>query len=183
LSIQVTNHPEVSWQGRHHDIHRQEVRLPKLRDCRQVSALSARLRRFVPLREVPVFGPEVLDGGEPSRGGGATMPANDARDANCLQVEISGYVLSKLPKAQLRPATPTYLERERFYATYFTPFCLQATVSRRTSSIVVTPFRIFCRPDSRNVIMPSSIDFLRSSSEEAPIRISSRISSVTSITS
>ena len=63
------------------------------------------------------------------------------------------------------------------------PVHVYATVSRTTSSSVVTPFRILCSPDSRSVIIPSSMARLRSSRAEAPIRISSRISSVTSITS
>jgi hypothetical protein len=36
---------------------------------------------------------------------------------------------------------------------------------------VVTPARILCSPDSRNVIMPSSIAFFLNSSDEAPIKI------------
>ena len=57
------------------------------------------------------------------------------------------------------------------------------TVSRTTSSIVVTPSAIFRRPLPRSVIMPSSIALRRSSRAEAPTRISSRSSSLISITS
>src|SRR5687767_2288138 len=57
------------------------------------------------------------------------------------------------------------------------------TVSLTTSSTVVTPSLNLQRPDSRSVIMPSSMAFLLSSIELAPIMINSRSSSVTSITS
>jgi len=57
------------------------------------------------------------------------------------------------------------------------------TVSRATSSIVVTPSMTFRRPLRRSVIMPSSTAFRLSSSDEAPTRISSRSSSVISMTS
>src|SRR5262245_56317329 len=57
------------------------------------------------------------------------------------------------------------------------------TVSLKTSSRVVTPSRSFCRPDARRVIIPFSIAFFFSSNDDAPMRISSRKSSLISITS
>src|SRR5215510_24380 len=57
------------------------------------------------------------------------------------------------------------------------------TVSRTISSIVVTPSFTLSNPLRRSVIIPSSTALRRSSSADAPTRISSRISSVTSITS
>ena len=57
------------------------------------------------------------------------------------------------------------------------------TVSRATSSIVVTPSMTLCRPLRRSVIIPSSTALRRSSSPEAPTRISSRSSSPISMTS
>ncbi len=59
----------------------------------------------------------------------------------------------------------------------------QTTVSRTTSSMEVTPSRSFCRPEPRSEIIPVSIALLRSSTADAPDRISSRTSSPTSITS
>ena len=57
------------------------------------------------------------------------------------------------------------------------------TVSRRTSSMVVIPCLIFSRPLMRRVSMPSSMAFLRSSTEFAPIMMSSRTASLISSTS
>ena len=57
------------------------------------------------------------------------------------------------------------------------------TVSLTISSIVVTPSLTFRSPLLRSVIIPSSTALRRSSSEDAPTRISSRTSSVTSMTS
>ncbi len=57
------------------------------------------------------------------------------------------------------------------------------TVSRRTSSMVVTPSLILRRPLWRRVSMPSSMALRRSSSPDAPTRISSLRESVTSMTS
>jgi hypothetical protein len=57
------------------------------------------------------------------------------------------------------------------------------TVSLTISSIVVTPSLTLRSPLLRSVIIPSSTALRRSSSEEAPTRMSSRSSSVTSMTS
>src|SRR6185503_6667580 len=57
------------------------------------------------------------------------------------------------------------------------------TVSLTISSIVVTPSFTLRSPLPRSVIIPSSTALRRSSSPEAPTRISSRSSSLTSITS
>ena len=57
------------------------------------------------------------------------------------------------------------------------------TVSRRTSSIVVMPSRIFCNPDMRRFSIPSSMALRFNSTEDAPERIMSRISSVKRSTS
>src|SRR5262249_2191172 len=57
------------------------------------------------------------------------------------------------------------------------------TVSLTTSSIVVTPSLTLRNPLPRSVIIPSSTALRRSSSADAPTRINSRNSSVTSMTS
>ena len=57
------------------------------------------------------------------------------------------------------------------------------TVSLTISSIVVTPSLTLRSPLLRSVIIPSSTALRRSSSEDAPTRMSSRTSSVTSRTS
>src|SRR6185369_6702198 len=57
------------------------------------------------------------------------------------------------------------------------------TVSLTISSIVVTPSLTLRSPLLRSVIIPSSTALRRSSREDAPTRINSRSSSVTSITS
>src|SRR5438876_9060868 len=57
------------------------------------------------------------------------------------------------------------------------------TVSRTTSSTVVTPIFTFRKPLWRSVIIPSSTALRRSSRPDAPTRISSRSSSAISITS
>ena len=130
---------------------------------------------------MPAVSPATPDGVAVMRGDAATMPVNDDGSDENSQIEISNYALSSLPMEAIWLSKLKALTRERFCVTYVHPF--QATVSRRTSSMVVTPFRIFCSPESRSVIMPSSTDFFLSSSEDAPIKISSRISSVISITS
>src|SRR5262249_48806844 len=56
------------------------------------------------------------------------------------------------------------------------------TVSRRTSSTVVTPPLIFSRPLMRSVSMPSSSAFLLISTAVAPTMIRSRMPSVISMT-
>lgn len=58
-----------------------------------------------------------------------------------------------------------------------------STVSRRTSSTVVTPALIFSRPLMRSVNIPSSSAFFFSSTAVAPTMIRSRIPSLISITS
>src|SRR5579885_1526284 len=57
------------------------------------------------------------------------------------------------------------------------------TVSRRTSSIVGNPAATLIKPLRRKVIMPCSMAFFLSSRAEAPTRISSRRSSLISMTS
>ena len=57
------------------------------------------------------------------------------------------------------------------------------TVSLTTSSTVVTPSLTFLSPLWRSEIIPSSTALRRSSRDDAPTRISSRSSSVTSMTS
>ena len=80
-------------------------------------------------------------------------------------------------------SAPAIVARTRSDRKMMRSLFIYATVSRTTSSSVVTPLRILARPDSRKETMPSSMARLRSSSADAPIRINSRISSVTSITS
>src|SRR5882724_10128042 len=85
-----------------------------------------------------------------------------------------------------RATSPPLKSALRMKELSFSAFCFtssKATVSRTTSSMVVTPPRILWSPDSRRLIIPSSIAFFLNSRAEAPIRINSRISSVTSITS
>src|SRR5262249_55113109 len=60
---------------------------------------------------------------------------------------------------------------------------LYNTVSRNTSSMVVSPAAIFTRPLRRSVSMPCSTAFFFNSRAEAPTRINSRSSSLISITS
>src|SRR5579862_2452974 len=57
------------------------------------------------------------------------------------------------------------------------------TVSRSTSSSVVCPVFTFCNPLFRSVIIPICSAFFFNSRAEAPTRISSRSSSLISITS